>query len=261
MSTEDERRQIQVETLMAARDAARADWRLVMGPPESKEIYDENQASHFSGMAGWLKRRADKIAAGQEPDWPDSSSAVIGPLDELTPESDAKLRARNAAIFADNQRLGEANERLVAEVALLQSERDARPALTTEAVEAAANAIRDDVTDVSDARHVAVAALRAALPHLAAADTRAEVTAAKADALEARHQQSVAVQMWAERANWAETETKACKAAALDEFAAQLDAIVDADQHEQHCELCSLTEAAVLARRRAADTRAELGDS
>lgn len=80
-------RTVAVRTLMEARDAARADWRRVVGPPDSTEIYDENQARHFLGMAGWLRHRADKIAAGNEPDWPDAMQvAAVGVSVPATPE-------------------------------------------------------------------------------------------------------------------------------------------------------------------------------
>jgi len=68
---------IQVRTLMDARDAARANWHTVVNDGR-----DEHTRRHWSATAGWLKRRADDIAAGREPDWPDASTsppALDGP--------------------------------------------------------------------------------------------------------------------------------------------------------------------------------------
>jgi hypothetical protein len=89
-----------VAVLMAARDAARACWRQVV---DENDPYDEEMARHWSATAGWLKHRADKIRAGEEPDWPDSArqpeftttvTTGLEPTDESSPPISDELQAR-----------------------------------------------------------------------------------------------------------------------------------------------------------------------
>jgi hypothetical protein len=73
-------RQIQIETLMAARDAAREARRICWA-----EDRDEHTIRHWGATAGWLASRARKIEAGDEPDWPDAAnSATEDPGLEVT---------------------------------------------------------------------------------------------------------------------------------------------------------------------------------
>jgi hypothetical protein len=64
-------RQIQVDTLLAARDAAREARRLCWADDR-----DEHTIRHWGATAGWLASRAKKIGAGEEPDWPDAASSA-----------------------------------------------------------------------------------------------------------------------------------------------------------------------------------------
>jgi hypothetical protein len=65
------KRQIQIDTLLAARDAAREARRLCWADGR-----DEHTIRHWGGTAGWLASRAKKIEAGEEPDWPDAASST-----------------------------------------------------------------------------------------------------------------------------------------------------------------------------------------
>jgi hypothetical protein len=64
------------EALMEARDAARAAWRTCVNEGRSDDV-----CRHWSGMAGWLKGRADEIAAEREADWPDAMYADLAITD------------------------------------------------------------------------------------------------------------------------------------------------------------------------------------
>jgi hypothetical protein len=66
------------EVLMAARDAARANWRQVVNETDSEGRYDDEKARHWSGTAGWLKHRAEMLRDGKEPDWPDAATFASG---------------------------------------------------------------------------------------------------------------------------------------------------------------------------------------
>jgi hypothetical protein len=69
-------RQIQIDTLLAARDAAREARRLCWA-----EERDEHTIRHWGATAGWLASRAKKIEAGEEPDRPDAASSMRTDLD------------------------------------------------------------------------------------------------------------------------------------------------------------------------------------
>jgi hypothetical protein len=66
--TANQTREIQIKTLLDARDAARAHRRQAWDEDLGDEV-----ARHWSATAGWLASRAKKIEAGEEPDWPDAA--------------------------------------------------------------------------------------------------------------------------------------------------------------------------------------------
>lgn len=63
-----DRRAVAVGALREAADAAGKHWR-----ESIDEGMDHAVPRHWSATRGWLRRRADAIEAGNEPDWPDAA--------------------------------------------------------------------------------------------------------------------------------------------------------------------------------------------
>lgn len=83
----DHEKQIAIETLMAARDAARVCMRQAWD-----ELDDDAMARHWSAVAGWLAHRAEEVANDGEPlgdafmvTFGTGMEPTDGPVDHMTP--------------------------------------------------------------------------------------------------------------------------------------------------------------------------------